>query len=152
RTLTTPACEQALKTTKPLPSTFTARKRSSMISSSGSQLLPSSARRCWPGNPVSNGVTRGISPLTEAVPLRRSCGSLVFTTRAIRGQRVDARNIFDHQHGAVRPLHGPAAEHIGMGVVGYGCAVIPVPNELEGAQHGASMVPVALSAGLMLIF
>src|SRR5262245_7610602 len=31
-----------------------------------------------------------------------------------------------------------------MGVVGYGCAVIPVPNELEGAQHGASMVPVAM--------
>src|SRR5262245_8832811 len=55
-------------------------KRSSIRSSSGSQPLPSSVRRCWPGKPVSNGVRRGISPLTNTVSAM-VCGSRVQTTR-----------------------------------------------------------------------
>ena len=56
------ACEQAVKTNRPLLAICTARKRSSIKSSSSSH-SPSSFSRCWPGNPRSKGVTRAISPL-----------------------------------------------------------------------------------------
>ena len=60
-----PACEHAEKTNCPRPLISTDTKRSSMIHGSGSHDCPSAARRTWPGNPVSYGVTRGISPLTR---------------------------------------------------------------------------------------
>ena len=45
RTFTTPACEHAVSTTTPLSFTLTATKRSSVMSGSGSQPVPSSVRR-----------------------------------------------------------------------------------------------------------
>ena len=63
-TLITPAWVQAVNTTSPLPRTFTATKRSSTRSSSELPAFAVLVRRCWPGRPLSNGVRRGISPLT----------------------------------------------------------------------------------------
>ena len=83
-----------------------------MISSSGSQFLPSSARRCWPGNRVSNGVTR------SRMRGQRARGFAV----CLRGLHLSGTN--EHEHGplasqrTVPPCASPPARPLSSTGIG----------------------------------
>src|SRR4029453_8721197 len=144
RTLIRPACEQAVKTNRPLFAKWTATNRSSTRSSSGVH-SPAAPSLCWPGMPFSKDVTREISPLMKTVFDRTDCSLRAMMKSAPFAARTCSLGM--SSMGMRRPSLAFTAREANMSGVHVGWhapATVRQGHHLQRGRHRPRVVPVAV--------